>query len=114
MEMSTNSGQQSLSNRTERNYEMAKKKTGTREWAEKNINVITGCEHRCRYCYAAEMAKRYHRIAALDEWGTPQLRPKEVAKKRRKVKGRIMFPTTHDITPRFLEDCVPNSVCLRP
>ena len=87
---------------------MAKKKTGTREWADKNVNVIDGCEHRCRYCYAAEMAKRYKRIASLDDWGTAfsQLRPKEVAKRRMKCKGRIMFPTTHDITPRFLEECV--------
>ncbi|MGA2257230.1 MAG: radical SAM protein [Thermoguttaceae bacterium] len=86
---------------------MTKKKTGTREWAEKNINIMTGCEHACRYCYAAEMAlKRFHRIAALDEWANPQLRLKEVAKKRRKVKGRIMFPTTHDITPQFLDACV--------
>lgn len=85
---------------------MAKKKTGTREWAEVNVNIITGCEHRCRYCYAAEMAKRFGRIAALDEWGTPQLRPEEVARKRKKVKGRIMFPTSHDITPQFLDECV--------
>jgi len=29
--------------------EMAKKKTGTREWAEKNINIVTGCEQGCNY-----------------------------------------------------------------
>lgn len=87
---------------------MTKKKTGTREWADKNVNIIDGCEHRCRYCYAAEMAKRYKRIASLDDWGTTfsQLRPEEVAKSRMKCKGRIMFPTTHDITPQFLEECV--------
>lgn len=87
---------------------MAKKKTGTREWADVNVNVILGCEHRCRYCYAAEMAKRFGRIATLDEWGTTcsELRPKEVTKKRKKINGRIMLPTSHDITPRFLEECV--------
>ena len=86
---------------------MAMKKTGTREWADVNVNIITGCEHACRYCYAAEMAlKRFHRIAALDEWANPELRPKEVSKRRMKCKGRIMFPTTHDITPQFLDECV--------
>jgi DNA repair photolyase len=85
---------------------MAKKKTGTREWAEVNLNIITGCEHRCRYCYAADMAKRFHRIASFEEWGNPQLRPKEVGKDRKKCRGRIMFPTTHDITPQFIEECV--------
>ena len=43
---------------------------------------------------------------SLDEWANPQLRQKEVAKKRRKAKGRIMFPTSHDITPQFLDHCV--------
>ena len=89
---------------------MAKKttKTGTREWADKNINIVLGCEHRCRYCYAAEMAKRFGRIAALEDWGTTccELRPEEVNKARKKYKGRVMFPTSHDITPRFLEECV--------
>lgn len=87
---------------------MAKKKTGTREWAEVNVNIFLGCEHRCRYCYAAEMAKRFKRITSLDDWGTTccELRPTEVNKARKKVKGRIMFPTSHDITPRFLDECV--------
>lgn len=87
---------------------MAKKKTGTREWADVNVNIINGCEHRCRYCYAAEMAKRFGRIAALDDWGTTcfELRPAEVDKTRKKYKGRVMFPTSHDITPRFLDECV--------
>jgi DNA repair photolyase len=85
---------------------MAKKKTGTREWAEKNINIITGCEHRCRYCFAADMAKRFRRIASHEQWATPQLRTAEVNKARKKYKGRVMFPTTHDITPQFIEECV--------
>src|ERR1039458_2936037 len=87
---------------------MRKKKTGTREWADVNVNIIAGCEHRCRYCYAADMAKRFGRIVALDDWGTTccEVRPAEVNRERKKVNGRIMFPTSHDITPRFLEECV--------
>ena len=85
---------------------MSKIKTGTLEWAEKNVNIITGCEHRCRYCYAADMTKRFRRIATLDDWGNPVLRAHEVDKQRRKSEGRIMFPSTHDITPQFLDECV--------
>lgn len=85
----------------------SRKKTGTREWAVVNVNIVTGCEHRCRYCYAAEMAKRFGRMSSLDEWGEiSRLRPEEVAKKRRKQAGPVMFPSTHDITPQFIEECV--------
>ena len=91
-----------------KDYEMAKKKTGTREWAEVNVNIILGCEHRCLYCFAATMAKWRGDISSRDEWGTTccRTRPKEVTKKRQKIEGRIMFPSTHDITPQFLDECV--------
>lgn len=28
---------------------MAKKKTGTKEWADTNVNIQLGCERGCRY-----------------------------------------------------------------
>ena len=32
---------------------------GTREWAEKNENLISGCSHDCAYCYAKATAVQY-------------------------------------------------------
>ena len=79
--------------------------TGTREWAETTVNCMTGCEHGCRYCYARDQALRFRRIATAEEWNTPVLREHEVAKARRKVAGRIMFPSTHDIITKYVLEC---------
>jgi len=85
-----------------------KKNTGTREWAATNVNCILGCPHRCRYCFAADMAKTNGRIKTFDEWGNSylQVREHEVSKGRRKANGTIMFPSSHDITPEFLDPCM--------
>jgi len=82
--------------------------TGTKEWARSNRNCLLGCPHRCRYCYARDMAKRNGFIKSFDEWGDSHLhvREKEVNMGRRKVKGTIMFPSSHDIVPKFLTPCM--------
>jgi DNA repair photolyase len=82
--------------------------SGTKEWAVENVNVVRGCEHRCRYCFARRRARDLKRIHSFDEWGTTynQERPAEVKKGRKNYGGTVMFPTTHDITPQFLEPCV--------
>lgn len=82
---------------------MKKPATGTREWAEHSVNLQLGCEHDCAYCYAKTMAVRFKRCTA-EEWTTPQL----VADLPRigKRTGRIMFPTTHDITERNIGVCL--------
>lgn len=41
-----------------------KSKTGTREWAVATVNILDGCPHGCRYCYARAMAMRFHRLGA--------------------------------------------------
>ncbi len=86
---------------------MATKISGTKEWSKHSCNIILGCPHQCRYCYARAMAVQRGQIASPDEWGTTywRLRPKEVAKGRKKLDGRVMFPTTHDITPEHLGQC---------
>ena len=76
---------------------------GTGEWADKNINIQTGCEHDCRYCYAKCMAIRFGR-STTESWCKPVLRPEPI--KIRKNKGMIMFPSTHDITPRNIDTCI--------
>ena len=79
--------------------------TGTKEWAAENVNIQTGCEHDCRYCYAKGMALRFHRTTA-EGWRKPTIRPSEVNRKRGQRRGTVMFPSTHDITPLNVEACI--------
>ena len=81
--------------------------TGRRAWGNRNVNIVLGCPNRCRYCYARSAAKLYGRIRESDEWGTTYCRlGQSPVKKRLKNYGTVRFPTTHDITPEFLEECV--------
>lgn len=85
---------------------MRKQKTGTREWAQTTVNIQRGCEHNCRYCYAREMAVRFKQCTA-ERWSQPVIQPAKVhLKKYRKRKGVVMFPSTHDITPRNINECL--------
>ena len=81
-----------------------KKAFGTREWAKTNVNIQSGCEHDCLYCYAHSMSAQYKRSAAKN-WSAPVLRHKDVSKNYPKRSGTIMFPTTHDITEFNLSEC---------
>lgn len=78
--------------------------TGTREWAPHSVNCITGCAHNCRYCYAREMAHRFNR-KNRDDWHNEEIVHSQVLARRRKLNGTIMFPTTHDITPKNFRSC---------
>jgi hypothetical protein len=82
-----------------------KAKTGTREWAETNVNIQIGCEHNCRYCYAREILVRTGHCAAAD-WGKPKINQSKVNQNRRYIDGRVMFPSSHDITPLNLSECL--------
>ena len=75
---------------------------GTKEWAKYNENFISGCQHDCRYCYAKSMAVRFKRKTA-DTWKEETVDLKKASKRFAKRKGKIMFPTAHDITPQHLE-----------
>ena len=68
---------------------------GTKQWAPVNENCIEGCKNDCVYCYAKKSAIRYKRRTA-ETWHlmNPNLRSKRPIKKH---KGRVMFPTTHDL-----------------
>ncbi len=79
--------------------------SGTKEWSVESVNIVLGCAHKCRYCYARASALRRRQIPNLQVWGENYhtLREKEVQKRRRNVGGTVMFPSTHDIVPEFLE-----------
>lgn len=71
--------------------------TGTREWADYNVNCVSGCSNDCRYCYAKIMTKRFGR--ATDEtWKIMKINHVKVNMNYVKKSGRIMFPSSHDIT----------------
>lgn len=89
-----------------RDGSMAKKKTGTREWADNTVNIQIGCEHNCRYCYARANALRFKRIAGASAWSTPVINQKAVDKNYGKMRGVVMFPSTHDITPLNIHECL--------
>lgn len=82
--------------------------SGTKEWSVASVNCILGCSHRCRYCYAASNAIRRGQCSDHEAWGTTyfRIRPAEIRKRRQHEAGRVMFPTTHDILPEFLVECL--------
>ena len=90
---------------------------GTKEWAEKNLNIYHGCEHDCKYCYAKRMALRFGRIQNESEWKTMILNekamkasiPRKIMDKQTKQYKMIswyMFPSSHDITPETINKCM--------
>jgi len=70
--------------------------SGTREWADSNVNCIIGCHNNCRYCYAKIMAKRFGRRTE-DTWKIMVVKKDVLRKNFKKRLGRVMFPSTHDI-----------------
>lgn len=78
---------------------------GTQEWAASNVNIQDGCEHDCLYCYAKQMAIRFKRAIA-GNWREPHIRSAALDKGFSKRRGRIMFPTAHDITPDNIDASV--------
>ena len=78
---------------------------GTREWANHNENIISGCSHDCRYCYAKSMAIRFRR-KTVGTWNEEKVNTVKLSKRFQKRDGRIMFPTSHDIIPENLDACL--------
>jgi DNA repair photolyase len=78
---------------------------GFREWAKYSVNCCSGCANDCRYCYAKGMAVRFGQLKA-DEWPLERVRQKDVDKKQKLYDGRVMFPSSHDITPGNFDVCM--------
>jgi len=80
--------------------------SGTKEWADHNVNCVKGCFNNCRYCYAKMMAKRFGRCEE-DTWKDMIINQTAVNKEYGKYKGRVMFPSSHDIIdkPEIKEAC---------
>jgi len=83
----------------------AKITSGTLEWASSNVNLISGCSNNCKYCYAKKIAIRFKRKTSKT-WKNMEINEKAVNRDYRKRRGRIMFPSSHDITPLVLDPCM--------
>jgi DNA repair photolyase len=82
---------------------MMKNKYGTREWSDYSYNIGTGCSHGCLYCYARSFAIDKGIVKSAEDWLNEKINPKKVAMKQPLYDGVVMFPTTHDITPFYLD-----------
>ena len=78
--------------------------TGTHEWAEETFSFEVGCEVGCHYCWAREGMLRRKVIETPEAWLTPRTNLKKIDKGWRKHDGVIMFPGTHNISPRNIEN----------
>lgn len=80
--------------------------SGTKEWADYNVNCIKGCWNNCRYCYAKIMAKRFGRCTEAT-WKEMKINRSVINGNFRKYNGRVMFPSSHDIIdePHIKEAC---------
>lgn len=84
---------------SEKNNQDPKRVNGTQEWAAYEFNFVKGCPHDCHYCYAKGMAIRFGRVTS-STWRNEQIDWGKINKNYTKwKKGRIMTPTSHDITP---------------
>ena len=78
---------------------------GTKEWASSTLNLISGCAHDCKYCYAKETAVRKG-FNTLAEWPNEKVRQNQLKRHQKKRDGTIMYPSSHDITPEHIEEHV--------
>lgn len=67
------------------------------EWSNSSSNFASGCVNDCLYCYSREMAIRFKR-KTTDTWCNEEINLSKVNKKFKKIEGRIMFPSSHDIS----------------
>lgn len=79
-------------------------KGGFRDWTEpkNNVNICTGCENDCIYCYAKSMAFRFGQVKE-GHWHEMITRQKDVDKKRKLHNGIVGFPSSHDILPTNID-----------
>jgi DNA repair photolyase len=78
---------------------------GTKEWASKNFNFINGCIHDCKYCYSKSMAIRFKRKTPQN-WKIEEVNHKILQASVKRIEGRIMFPSSHDISPENLNHTI--------
>jgi len=91
--------------KTKKSSQSSRAVFGTREWSDYSENLISGCSHDCRYCYAKAREIRYKRKTP-QTWKLEEVNEEKLSRSFSRVIGRIMFPTSHDITPLQLTECM--------
>jgi len=79
--------------------------SGTAEWADVEVNCRLGCSHGCRYCYARAIAAK-RGLKDPGTWTSEETTDVRERFFRQGSRLRVMFPTSHDITPENLPECV--------
>jgi DNA repair photolyase len=79
----------------------ATQKYGTRELSETSINSLIGCSNNCIFCYAAHNAVEKEFVSSRAAWAFEKARRSQPDLST-KYSGRVMYPTSHDITPKYL------------
>ena len=70
---------------------------GFNEWGKHKINCCSGCSNNCRYCGVRKRQVALGRFTNED-WKIMTIRQDDVNRKYHKRDGRVLFPTSHDIT----------------
>ncbi len=79
---------------------------GTKEWSIASANFISGCKNDCKYCYSKATAI-YNKRKTQDNWKEEIVKQNKLTKGwRLRKSGRIMFPSSHDITPQHLPESI--------
>ena len=78
---------------------MTEKKTGTYEWAPAKESCCYGCPNDCQYCYSRKIAERFHR----EDPCTWAIMHPNLKKQPKKHKGRVFFPTSHDLPYKHVD-----------
>ena len=85
---------------------MYKNTKGANQWKVKSCNFITGCQHDCLYCYSKASAL-YKNTKTRESWKEETVNFNQLNKKQSRVRnGRVMFPSTHDISPTHLPESI--------
>lgn len=85
---------------------MKNNSNGTKEWSTESANFINGCKNDCKYCFSKATAI-YNKRKTQDDWKEEIVKPSKLNKGWRLRKdGRIMFPSSHDITPQHLPEAI--------
>ena len=81
-------------------------KRGANQFSEVKFNYVTGCPHNCKYCYAKACSIRKG-YSTVDDWKNEVVRQKDFKKNfPHQKKDRVMFPSSHDITPAHLSESI--------
>jgi DNA repair photolyase len=83
-------------------------KTGSVQQQASNVvaNVLDGCSHACKYCCARDYMVKKHGYIKPENWTRPVVRKDSLDKPRFKHDGTVMFPSTHDVLPEFIDEYI--------